>query len=344
MKKPGGNEMGAAPLHQGGIVQLANGDWWGFSMLDLKSIGRTTALSPVSWHDGWPYFGLPGNLGRTPRTWFKPDVGVATAPRAPYARSDDFSGATLQPVWQWNHEPVPDRWSLAEKPGALRLHALPAADFLWARNTLTQRVTGPVSSATVTVDASGLRPGDIAGLGLLNMPAAWLGVVRDADGMVLRWHDQHGDRQVDVPLRAPLVHLRASGDYDADEARFSFSVDGRRFEQIGAPVRLPYQLKTWGTRYALFAYGTGGAAGGHADFDDFRVHEPLADRSRNIPLGEVVTWPISATAPVRACIRWASCSRCRPTRRRRPERVRTSASTIVVRAGSRSRLWTAAAS
>src|SRR5690606_22894642 len=30
---PGGNQLGAVPLHQGGIVDLPNGDWWGFSML-----------------------------------------------------------------------------------------------------------------------------------------------------------------------------------------------------------------------------------------------------------------------------------------------------------------------
>ena len=290
MTRPGDNQMGAVPLHQGGIVQLANGDWWGFSMMDLKSIGRTTAISPVTWHEGWPYFGLPGNLGRTPRTWFKPDVGRATAPHATYERSDGFAGPAPGPAWQWNHEPVHGKWSLAEKPGALRLHALPAADFLWARNTLTQRVVGPVSSATVTLDASGLRAGDVAGLGLLNMPAAWLGVVQDGSGAVLRWYSQEGDRHVDVPMRAPVVHLRASGDYDDDLARFSFSFDGASFEEIGEAVRLPYQLKTFqGTRYALFAFNVSGAEGGHADFDGFRVQEPLADRSRNIPLGQVVT-------------------------------------------------------
>jgi len=290
MHKPGAAEMGAAPLHQGGIVQLPDGDWWGFSMLDLKSVGRTTTLSPVTWHDGWPYFGLPGNLGRTPRTWFKPDVGVATAPHAPYARSDDFSGTAPKPVWQWNHEPAAGQWSLAERPGALRLHALPADGFLWARDTLTQRVVGPVSSATVRLDTSGLQAGDTAGLGLLNMPAAWLGVVRDGGRAVLRWYGQSGDRHADVPLRKPVVQLRVSGDYDEDLARFSFSFDGEHFEDIGEPVRLPYQLKTFqGPRYALFAYNSAGARGGYADFDDFRVHEPLADRSRNIPYGKVVT-------------------------------------------------------
>ena len=176
--KPGDDELGAVPLHQGGIVQTASGEWWGFSMMDLKSIGRTTFLSPVTWHEGWPYFGLAGNLGRSPRTWRKPDVGIDMQPRAPYRRDDDFSAPRLQPVWQWNHQPHDGRWSLSDRPGRLRLHALPATGFLTARNTLTQRVVGPESTATVTLDAAGLVPGDIAGLGLLNMPAAWLAVDR----------------------------------------------------------------------------------------------------------------------------------------------------------------------
>ena len=65
--------------------------------------------------------GLAGNLGRSPRTWLKPDVGVETPPHATYARSDDFSTDALKPVWQWNHQPVDGKWSLVERPGALRL-------------------------------------------------------------------------------------------------------------------------------------------------------------------------------------------------------------------------------
>lgn len=289
MHKPGDNALGAVPLHQGGIVQLANGQWWGVSMMDFKSVGRTTFLSPVTWHDGWPYFGLPGNLGRSPRTWSKPDVGVATTPSATWERSDDFSAPALKPLWQWNHEPVPGKWSLSEKPGALRLHSLPADGFLWARNTLTQRAIGPESSATVQLDASGLRPGDTAGLGLLNIPAAWIGVVREEAGLALRWYTQEGDRHLDVPLPAARVHLRASADFDDDMAQLAYSLDSERFIPLGDPLRTPYGLKTFqGVRYALFAYSATGAAGGHADFDDFRVEEPLADRSRNVPFGQVV--------------------------------------------------------
>lgn len=288
--KPGANELGAVPLHQGGIVQTPSGQWWGFSMMDLKSIGRTTFLSPVTWHDGWPYFGLPGNLGRSPRTWLKPQVEAQVAPHAPYARSDDFAGPLLQPVWQWNHQPRDGKWSLSARRGHLRLHTLPAAGFLHARNTLTQRVMGPESTATVVLDASGLQPGDIAGLGLLNMPAAWLGVVQSGAGRVLRWHSQVAAADIDVPLDAPRVHLRVRGDHDQDLAWFSWSTDGRRFHAIGQPVRLPYQLKTFqGTRHALFAWNVAGREGGHADFDRFELFEPLADRSRNIPHGKVVS-------------------------------------------------------
>lgn len=284
------NYLGAVPLHQGGIVDLPNGDWWGFSMIDFMSMGRTTCLSPVTWQEGWPYFGLPGNLGRTPRTWVKPDVAAVTTPSAPYQRSDDFSGPRLQSIWQWNHNPVPDKWELNKKRGSLRLHTMPAKDFLWARNTLTQRVIGPESFATVMLDANALKSGDIAGLAYLNMPYASLGVLRNADGFVLRFYDQYKNKSTDVKLTSGKIHLRATGNYEKDIAQFSFSVDGNEFTNIGDSIRLPYQLKTFqGSRYALFAYNASGKVGGYADFEDFKLVEPLADRSKNVPVGKIIT-------------------------------------------------------
>lgn len=103
--KPLEYSYAAAPLHQGGIIDLPNGEWWGFSMLDFRSVGRTTCISPITWVDGWPYFGLEGNLGRTPRTWYKPNVDVDVKPHAPFVRNDNFNGYKLNPVWQWSHEP-----------------------------------------------------------------------------------------------------------------------------------------------------------------------------------------------------------------------------------------------
>ena len=85
-------------IHQGGIVEDQNGQWWALLMQDFHSIGRTVTLAPITWKDGWPMIGLEGNLGRAPRTWLKPQVSSVT-PHAPYKRSDDFNGKTLGRVW-----------------------------------------------------------------------------------------------------------------------------------------------------------------------------------------------------------------------------------------------------
>jgi xylan 1,4-beta-xylosidase len=263
---------GRNAIHQGGIVDTPTGEWWGFSMMDANSVGRLTALSPVTWSDGWPYFGLPKNLGRSPRIWVKPGTGATTPPTAPYRRSDDFSATRLQPIWQWNHVPVAGKWSLSERPGHLRLHALAAGDLLAARNTLTQRAIGPRSTPTVVLDASGLKPGDSAGLALFNRPYAWIGVTVDAEGPALTYATEEGGRVARVPLAAGRVWLRAACDFLHEEARFSYSTDGKIFQPIGDPFRLVFQLMTFqGVRYSLFAFGSGG---GFADFDAIDVREP----------------------------------------------------------------------
>lgn len=289
-EKPSENGFYAVPLHQGGIVDLPNGEWWGFSMMDVKSTGRLTFLSPVTWKNGWPYFGLEGNLGRSPRTWFKPDIGMNTTPITTYKRDDDFSSPKLQPIWQWNHIPVDKKWSLTEKKGMLRLHTLPAKNFMYAKNTLTQRVMGPESNATVVLDVKSLKQGDVAGLALLNVPYYWIGVIRTNQGLMIRFYDLVKNQSIDEPILTNRVYLRANGNYDKDIARLSFSTDGVNFKEVGDDLRLGYQMKTFqGVRYALFAFNTEGKEGGYADFDSFKVEEPLADRSRNLPIGKIIT-------------------------------------------------------
>lgn len=286
IRKPNADNMGCATLHQGGIVQLENGDWWGFSMLDFLAVERTTCLSPVTWVDGWPYFGLINNLGRSPRTWIKPDISAKVTPHAPYIRSDNFDAGKLLPIWQWNHLPDDKQWSL--KRGKLRLNTMPAKDLYWAKNTLTQRGIGPVSIATVTLDASHLKEGDIAGLGLLNIPYEWVGVTVRNGKSILSYYDLGKDKTIESPLMKSEIYLRITGDFEHEWAQFSFSMDGVNFQNIGNKLVVPYQTKTFqGARYALFAFNQKERMGGYAEFDDFRVEEPLADRSRNIPLGKV---------------------------------------------------------
>lgn len=288
-----GEDFGIAhgAMHQGGIVSTPSGEWWGFSMMDFNSLGRLTGLSPVTWKDGWPYFGLPGNLGRTPRTWVKPNTGHVSRPSAPYERNDDFSGTKLKPVWQWNHAPDDSRWSLTERPGYLRLHSLPAPDFWRARNSLTQRAIGLESTPTAVLDAAGMEPGDMAGLGLLNSPYAWIGVRRTGDELTVEQYDQKSGETVRAPVRSGRVWLRAQCSFATEKARFSYSTDGKRFTGLGSPFAMVFQLKTFqGVRYSLFHFNTGGSPGGYADFDRFTVDEPRPrGLSEPIPFGKTIS-------------------------------------------------------
>lgn len=282
------NFLASATLHQGGIVDLPNGEWWGFSMNDFRAVGRTTCLSPVTWVDGWPYFGLPQNLGRSPRTWTKPNVTAKVEPTAPYQRCDNFDGSALLPVWQWNHDPAPKSWAL--KKGKLHLTSLPATDFLWAKNTLTQRCIGPVSTATVTLDAKSLKDGDFAGLGLLNTPYQVLGVKRVDGKYVLTALNQVAKEKIEQPLDGDRVFLRSNVDLDNEKTWMSYSVDGVNFTDIGSPMLPAYQMKTFqGPRFALFSFNEKGVKGGVAQFDDFIVDEPMADRTANLPIGKVIS-------------------------------------------------------
>lgn len=276
-------------IHQGGIVQDQSGQWWALLMMDFHSIGRTVTLAPMTWKDGWPMLGLEGNLGRAPRTWMKPNIEVSATekPHAPYNRNEDFNGKQLGRVWQWNHNPDDNMWAL--KGGRLRLNTMPANQLMWARNSLTQRVIGPSSIATVELYTKGMKDGDVAGLGNINVPCSWIGVVKQGGKLTLRWFDQAKNDTVDQPLTLPKqkLWLRSCGEYDKDEAEYAYSTDGVTYHSIGHPLRLTYQLITFqGSRHALFAFNKDGHNGGYAEFDNFTVDEPYADRSQNIPYGK----------------------------------------------------------
>ncbi len=288
---PNTNDGGRMSMHQGGIIDTKRGQWWGFSMMDYNALGRLTCLSPITWKDGWPYFGLPGNLKRTPRTWVKPDTGQACKVRAPYRRNDDFAGDKLEPIWQWNHLPDDSKWSLSERPGFLRLHSLPSADLWLARNTLTQRAIGPISAPTVILDAGGMQVGDVAGLALMNFPYAWIGVSRKADGLSIEQFDQLTGKTSSIPFKGVRIWLRAYCNFLTGKARFSYSIDGKKFGPFGAKFTMIFQLKTFqGIRYSLFHYNTAGAGGGWADFDDFIVHRVYTQGlMKPIPFGQTIT-------------------------------------------------------
>lgn len=260
---------------QGGLIDTPDGRWYAMLFQDHGAVGRVPFLVPVRWEDDWPVYGVEG------RVPMELDLPAPKDPLSNLVISDEFDRkpqeAPLPLAWQWNHNPAPRLWSLSERPGWLRLRTGRVdGGFLEARNTLTQRTLGPECAGFIRLDVSGLKEGDHAGLGLLQRRFGVVGVMQQ-EGR--RWlYMQHAERDTvetaaRVPLEGDVIWLGVECNFRnrADLARFSYSQDGRRWTRLGPEIRLTYTLPHFmGYRFALFCYATR-EAGGHADFDCFRV-------------------------------------------------------------------------
>jgi len=265
--------------HQGGYVETPSGEGWFVHFNSTGAYGRIVHLQPVRWVDDWPLVGEPvsDTTGQPVAGYRMPDVGRSWPPVHPQS-SDTFDGGTLGPQWEWNHNPVDTHWSLAARPGWLRLDAMYAPGFLAARNTLTQVQQGSASRITVRLDVSALRDGERAGLAMLQVQPNWIGIAQE-----------HGVRHVvfasaGIETQGPriggdAVQLRQ---HVADQAvRYEYSLDdGRSFLPLGEAKAMRFSW--WkGARPALFAYSTVGSATsrGHVDVDRVQV-ETLAPAPR----------------------------------------------------------------
>ncbi|GAY31274.1 non-reducing end alpha-L-arabinofuranosidase BoGH43B [Bacteroidaceae bacterium] len=256
-------------LHQGGMVQLRNGEWWFIIMQDRGAIGRVPHLLPVKWVGGWP---IPGVGGKDATVYRKPDVGRTYPTKAP-ATTDEFSKTRLGLQWQWNHNPDNAQWSLSERKGYMRLKALPAKDLTNARNTLTQRVQGPLSTGTVEMDVTGLKDGNVAGFGVFQNPYAYVAVRQEKGIRQLAVCHNGKTETVIGRLNQDKVWIRARVTDKDFTARLYYSLDGTDFHPAGEVLRMGLGYPWTANRFALFNFSeTEEGAGGVADFNWFRFY------------------------------------------------------------------------
>jgi beta-xylosidase len=236
---------------------LDNGQSWFISFKSTGFSGRICYLNPVTWGtDDWPVF---GDNGKSVDVWKKPDVGK-TYPITRPQTSDEFDSLSLSPIWQWNHNPIDDNWSLLVHPGYLRLRTEPATSPNQARNTLTQQLWDNSGLIDAKFDTSNLVDGQKSGLafmsgGVLN----WVGPSQLGGVRRVSWNNDIGP-----VLKSNDLWVR--GTYQGDQARLYFSFDGKQFVDTGQNVTLKFA--DWkGARVALMAYGP---KGGALDVDYFR--------------------------------------------------------------------------
>ena len=264
---------------QGGIIDTPQGDWYAYLFQDHGAVGRIPYLVPVKWKDGWPVL---GENGKVPDTLNLPaSKGLIPG----IVASDEFDRQPGDPalplVWQWNHNPDNKLWSVTQRPGFLRLTTGRVdPDFVFARNTLTQRTIGPECSGTTAIDVSGMKDGDFAGLGLLQKNYGLVGVKSDSgtNFIVMVSAENRSPAEVErLPLNQNTVFLKADCDFKnrADKARFFYSLDGKSWTVIGSQLKMSYTLPHFmGYRFGLFNFATK-TPGGYADFDFFRVSNQI---------------------------------------------------------------------
>lgn len=204
----------------------------------------------------------------------------------------DYNGSNLDLVWQWNHNPNNNNWSLTEREGWLRLKTgSKATSLLNARNTLTQRTFGPACSGTIRMDISNMKKGDVAGLGSLSYNYGYIAVKKGADNAQLVMVDASGNSTAkeDKPAikesadcTGNIVYLKEDFNYagnadgtDRDTVTFYYSFDGKTWKKLGNAMKMTYELTHFmGSKFAIFNYATD-RVGGYVDVDYFKVSDQI---------------------------------------------------------------------
>jgi beta-xylosidase len=264
---------------QGGLIDTPDGRWFAYLFRDFGAVGRIPYLVPVKWEDGWPVLGVDGKVPETL------DLPANKSLIPGLVGSDEFNrkkgDRPLPLVWQWNHNPDNNLWSLTKRKGFMRLiTGRVDTSFYLAKNTLTQRAVGPECTGSTSIDVSKMKDGDFAGLALLQRKFGQVGVVNEGGvkSIVMINADSGKPSEVQrVPLNQSTIFFKAECNFKdkTDTAEFFYSLDGKSWTKIGSELKMAYTLPHFmGYRFGLFNYASK-EAGGYVDFDYFHIEDKI---------------------------------------------------------------------
>jgi beta-xylosidase len=221
--------------HQGALVDSPSAEWWFVHFQDADLYGRIVHLQPVRWEGDWPSIGEDPDgdgIGRPVLRHSKPRVGKASPIAIPQT-SDEFDAPRLGLQWQWhsNHD---DAWySLAARPGHLRLYPqfVPRVDFSKAGNLLLQKFPAREFTAETALELPADHAHLHAGLVVMGTQYAALDVQRDSQGYHLRLLTKAGPLADFAGSTAPLRLRVMVG--EGGVCRFGVVQDDDRFFILG---------------------------------------------------------------------------------------------------------------
>lgn len=270
--------------HQGGWVELENGENWFLHFQDKEAYGRVVHLQPMIWKNDWPTMGedLNGDgTGQPVLSYKKPNVGKKYPIVTP-GDSDEFDGNEIGLQWQWQANPEA-RWAFTNpSKSQLRLYTqlLPEdAVNLWdAPNLLLQKF--PSEEFTVTTKLNFHPNKDLknekAGLIVMGRSYAYLALESREDATYIKYvtcldaeNAKPEKVQIIKKLTGNSAQFRVRIDKEA-KCRFSYSENGKDFTEIEENFTA-VSGKWIGAKVGLFAIKENKTNdSGFVDFDWFR--------------------------------------------------------------------------
>lgn len=272
--------------HQGGWVELDNGECWFVHFQDAHLYGRVVHLQPMWWgDDGWPRIGEQrddSGTGQPVLRWRRPAVGAEHYATCQPQTSDEFASGKYGLQWQWQARPRAD-WLVESASGlSLRCTPLPVrygdGVLYGAAHLLLQKFPALRFSAMTRLSLQAEQDGDAGGLIIYGERYAALTLEKREDACWLvylyGWMTDAGHvlqtRQPLEPLRASTCALRVEVK-EGGICHFAWREDD---EGEWRTVNRPFAAgkgKWVGAKVGLFAAAPGVNAGGVCHFSHFSV-------------------------------------------------------------------------
>ena len=252
--------------HQGGWVSDAAGQYWFMHFEDKHAWGRVVHLQPMNWTaDGWCVIGVDvdgDGIGEPVKSWERPvpaSKASGTGLSAMETRTG-FTGPSIPLNWQWHGRPGRD-WAMPNpSEGCLRLNCLvQGSDWhnLWnTPSLLLEKLTGPTTELTSKLVFRPSYKGDRVGLVIMGADYSTLELYFDGRQVFLQRRTcakadtgtaeeitdsipletvrpGEGRPYCTVYVRVNVADKAGAGWPPEVECRFSYSLDGKRFNGIG---------------------------------------------------------------------------------------------------------------
>ncbi|KAH8586991.1 glycosyl hydrolase [Bisporella sp. PMI_857] len=249
------------------LVETAAGAWYYMSFTWAYPAGRMPVLAPITWgSDGYPL--LTSVNGARGVSYPAP---LPSRPTPSWIGTDTFPGTNLSIPWEWNHNPDTSKYKVNN--GLTLSTTTITSDLYKVRNTLTHRVHGPLSVATIVININNMADGDKCGLAALRDQSALIGISRAGSTYTIShvqgllqdpdnsWSTtSNGTTAASAVVAKGQIWLRGTMQAASSSAKgvtFSYSVDGTTFKALGGSYTLTTDWHFFmGYRWAIFNFAT----------------------------------------------------------------------------------------